>query len=125
MGAGGGTGASAGTSEQPIDMAHLRRYTMGDRALEREILDLFIGQAPVTFSRLRAAGGEREWREAAHTLKGSARAVGAHRLARTAEACERISGWQERDATVALTAVEEALDEVRLWITDFARARAA
>ena len=32
----------------PVDLAHLRRYTLGDRRLELEILGLFIDQAPLT-----------------------------------------------------------------------------
>jgi HPt (histidine-containing phosphotransfer) domain-containing protein len=78
----------------PIDRAHLARYTLGDRALEAEILDLFAGQAPQTLARLAAAQTEREWREAAHTIKGSARAVGAFPLADAAAAIERTDVWR-------------------------------
>ncbi|MFN3867563.1 MAG: hypothetical protein ACK4MF_00690, partial [Hyphomicrobiaceae bacterium] len=38
-----------------IDHAHLARYTLGDQALEVEVLELFVGDAPRTLARLRAA----------------------------------------------------------------------
>ena len=28
-------------SSRPVDLVHLSRYTLGDRALEREVLELF------------------------------------------------------------------------------------
>ena len=80
-----GTGCS-----RPIDLVHLARYTMGSRDLEREMLELFSGQAPVYFKRLAVADGDKAWREAAHSLKGSARAVGAWRVAELAEAAETL-----------------------------------
>jgi HPt (histidine-containing phosphotransfer) domain-containing protein len=76
-------------SAPPIDHGHLRRYTMGDQQLEREVLDLFAGELPKTMAALHAAKSEREWKIATHTLKGSARTVGAWRLASAAAAAER------------------------------------
>ena len=54
---------------------------------------------------------------AAHPLKGSARAVGAWRLAAAAEACERTAGW--RDALAAQAVLDEvvaAFEEVEAAI---------
>ncbi len=76
-------------SPRPIDLVHLRRYTLGDRALEREILDLFLKQTPKTIAELRQAATEKAWHAAAHSLKGSGRAVGAWRVARMGELAER------------------------------------
>jgi hypothetical protein len=73
----------------PIDHEHLRRYTMGDLQLELEVLELFAGELPKTISALRAARTDLEWKVAAHTLKGSARAVGAWRIATEAVAAEQ------------------------------------
>ena len=72
-----------------IDHEHLRRYTMGDQQLELEVLGLFAGELPKTLAALRASGTETEWKIAAHTLKGSSRAVGAWRVARAAVAAEQ------------------------------------
>ncbi len=72
----------------PIDFDHLRRYTLGDARLECEVLELFCSHAPMLIAELRRAGSDRSWRETAHSLKGSARAIGAWEIARTAELAE-------------------------------------
>ena len=72
-----------------IDRGHLERYTMGDEALMRELLTLFCEQMDKTLGGLRAARTADEWHFAAHTLKGSARAVGAVDIARLAQELER------------------------------------
>lgn len=74
--------------ERPIDLVHLVRQTLGDRSLEREILQLFTAQARTILAHLGAAETGRSRMELAHTLKGSARAVGAWRVAEQAEQCE-------------------------------------
>src|SRR5882724_6732677 len=77
--------ASPGRAEGPlpaaINRAYLARFTLGNGDLEREVLELFAGQAPIYLERLAAARTVRAWRDAAHTLKGSAAAVGALRVA--------------------------------------------
>lgn len=70
--------------DAPIDFNHLSRFTLGDKALEQEVLELFRDHAPVCLDRLRDATGVKDWHEAAHTLKGSAAAVGAWRVAELA-----------------------------------------
>lgn len=97
----------------PIDLKHLRRYTLGDPRLEREVLDLFLGQLPATIAALEGAADPKAWKVAAHTLKGSGRAVGAWRIARIAEQAEYSKGIADPELvteTVGLlkTAVEEA-----------------
>ena len=76
------------TNNEPIDFAHLAKYTLNDRVLEAEVLGLFVEQLPQTLDRLRNARTEQDWRAAAHTIKGSAQAVGAGRLAAAAAAAE-------------------------------------
>lgn len=73
-----------------IDHNHLRRYTMGDMQLEGEVLQLFAKELPRSVHALRTARNDREWWVAAHTLKGSARAVGAWRIAGAAAAAEQM-----------------------------------
>ncbi len=72
-----------------IDVGHLNRQTMGDRALEREVLELFRRQARILLFRFEALTSPVERAEVAHTLKGSARGVGANRVAFAAEELER------------------------------------
>jgi HPt (histidine-containing phosphotransfer) domain-containing protein len=80
--------AAEATPSSPLDRTHLSRQTFGDRTLEREVLDLFRTQSPIYLGRVKAARSDNEWREAVHTLKGSARAIGAWRIAETAERAE-------------------------------------
>jgi HPt (histidine-containing phosphotransfer) domain-containing protein len=101
----------------PIDLAHLRRYTMGDRQLEQEILGLFVEELPKTLAGLRKAQTAREWHVAAHTLKGSARAVGAWRLARAAQIAENHPITDDAEgAAKALASVEAAVAEATGYV---------
>jgi HPt (histidine-containing phosphotransfer) domain-containing protein len=96
-----------------IDHDHLRRYTMGDKQLESEVLQLFAGDLPGAIGALRAARTDREWWIAAHTLKGSARAVGAWRVASAAAAAEQTVHVLEDPVAKA-----EAMAACDLAITD-------
>ena len=58
----------------PIDFEHLKRMTLGDAGLEQEVLAMFSAQSAKlldTLATLPAEAGA-----LAHTLKGSARAIG-------------------------------------------------
>ncbi len=92
--------------ELPIDLVHLSRQTFGDHDLERELLELFDAQAAQCAERLRAPArvGDGDWRIGlAHTIKGSARAVGAFGVGNAADAYEqalrdeRSSAGEKRD----------------------------
>lgn len=74
----------------PVDLAHLRRYTLGQAALEREVLGLFVQQLAHTIASMRMARTATDWRFASHALKGSGRAVGAWPLAQLAEQAEKL-----------------------------------
>ncbi len=70
----------------PIDMAHLARMTLGDERLTREVLTMFAAQALRLVGTLAALPPEAG--ALAHTLKGSARAIGAFAVADAAAALE-------------------------------------
>ena len=83
---------AAGLAPDPaspaIDLVHLSAQSLGDRDLELELLQLFDRQSEQILLRLEAglALGERRWvRDLCHTLKGSARAVGAVHVAAAAD----------------------------------------
>lgn len=101
----------------PIDRSYLARFTLGNVALEREVLGLFAEHAPTYLLHLMAADTERAWYEAAHTLKGSARAVGAWRVAAEAELAERLKDTpQATERTQRIDALAAALEEARSYI---------
>jgi HPt (histidine-containing phosphotransfer) domain-containing protein len=102
--------AKEGVCSRPVDLVHLARYTLGNRALEREVLELFLRQSLAHLERLESAAlSEKAWLEAAHTIKGSARAVGAWKVANLAEAAERLpqdAGAERRAQVIGAVAAE-------------------
>jgi len=108
--------------EAAIDAAHLARMTLGEPALEREVLALFDRQAGILLPRIR--GGSAPIAAAnAHTLKGSALGVGAFAVARAAEAVERASDAELARAVDALgDALAAASAEIARMLRDSERA---
>ena len=107
---------SRSDSAAPIDRAYLARFTLGSVELERDVLGLFADQAIVTLRHVREASTNQAWHLATHTLKGSAAAVGATRLAQLAELAERLdieahTAQSEQLALKAVAALEEAVEE--------------
>jgi HPt (histidine-containing phosphotransfer) domain-containing protein len=100
-----------------IDQVHLERMTLGDRGLEREVLAIFARQTAMTLERIVGAGPARA-AAAAHTLKGSARGIGAWRVAEAAERLEQAATTAADEATMlsALADLEAASFEARLAI---------
>jgi HPt (histidine-containing phosphotransfer) domain-containing protein len=106
----------------PIDGAHLDRMTLGDASLEREVLAMFSGQAVGLIDRLalssEARSSETKSQESlalAHTLKGSARAIGAFRVADAAEGLEAAIRHGD-DPAQALARLKDAVAEARTAI---------
>lgn len=93
-----------------VDFAFLEGYTANDSGLIEEVLNLFREQAQM-WSRLLDAENP-GWRDAAHTLKGSARGIGANALG---DACERA----EIEGIGALPAVLAALDAALMDIAAY------
>lgn len=102
---------AAATERDPkptiIDETHLERMTLGDRRLEREVLELFVRQTTIMLGRI--VGSDRGLAAAAaHTLKGSARGVGAWRVARAAELVESAATGEG-----GASAMEDAVTELK------------
>ena len=96
----------------PIDEEHLAQMTFGDQRLEREVLEIFRRQAAIMLSRI--GGVEPGAATAAiHTLKGSARGIGAWRVARAAERLEHAG---EADRAASLAELQAATLEARAAI---------
>lgn len=121
-----GPEGTAATDSRPIDLVHLSKFTMGRRDLEAEILGLFRQQLAVSLDKLAAAADmagddpsadEKAWKEAAHTLKGSARGVGAWALADATADAELLTSGPDRVAVIAgldvlVTAATGFIDEL-------------
>jgi HPt (histidine-containing phosphotransfer) domain-containing protein len=114
------TAPSRASVERPIDLVHLARMTLGDRGLEREVLALFDRQATVLVSRMRAAPAAAVT-SVAHTLKGSARGVGAWQVAAAAEAVE-VAAAGEGDLSAAINRLAAVAEEARAVIAELLRA---
>ena len=102
----------------PIDTEHLQRMTLGDASLEREVLAMFSGQAIRLMRELAAPSSDR--RALAHTLKGSAHAIGAFRVAEAAEFLEAVL-QQGDDPSEALNELNDAVAGARTAIDEILR----
>jgi HPt (histidine-containing phosphotransfer) domain-containing protein len=102
----------------PIDIDHLRRMTLGDAALEREVLNMFSAQASRLLEALTALPPDAS--ALAHTLKGSARAIGAFALGDAAAHLETMirSG---RNPAQALSDLDGAVTEAQSAIAEVLR----
>jgi len=110
------SGSPTPDDSKVLDLDHLRRQTAGDGALERELLALFEAQCARLWPLVRGAGvSPLEQADAAHTLKGSARAVGAWRLASTVDRLEIAfrNGAAQAEMTGLLAGFDEALEATR------------
>ena len=97
-----------------LDRAHLARYTMENRELEREIIALFLQQLPATTAMLKTAATQADWKLAAHTLKGSAAAVGATRINTLAAELEKWAFDLDREPVEnLLAALDRAIAQFR------------
>ena len=106
--------ARAGPDDVPVvDLDHLQGFTDGDRALERELAELYLSSADLYLQRLRTALGEREtWRRHAHALTGASATLGAREVAAFAANAE--DGPPDEDL---LRQLEEAVQRVRSFFT--------
>jgi HPt (histidine-containing phosphotransfer) domain-containing protein len=97
----------------PIDFEHLNRMTLGDAKLEREVLALFSVQSAQLTDAIAAL--PEDACALAHTLKGSARAIGAVAVADAAAKLEEAltSG---SDPSELLSALGEAVALARTSI---------
>jgi len=99
-------------TQTPIDFEHLRTYTAGDQAVEQEVLNLFVHQVELWVRMLEDSGDEESWRDAAHSLKGSARGIGAWLVAELCDRAEKLS----QDASAAERSI--VLGDIKAAISD-------
>ncbi len=91
--------------ERAIDLVHLGKQTMGDKALEVEVLQMFARQARSCLQEI-GSGDLKRVEAASHKLKGAASAIGAFRVADAAGALESNVGDAARMAAVTASVIE-------------------
>ncbi|HZD28192.1 MAG TPA: Hpt domain-containing protein [Xanthobacteraceae bacterium] len=96
-----------------IDIEHLQRMTLGDASLEREVLTMFSAQAVGLIGALATLPADTG--TLAHTLKGSARAIGAFGVADAAGHLEA-AVLNGHDPSEALSDLKEAIVQARMAI---------
>jgi hypothetical protein len=102
---------------RPVDLVHLSRYTLGEMALEQEVLQGFCTKAAIDLERLRHAPSALQWKHAARSLKASAQRIGAWPIATAAERAESLRDAalsETRDAQ--LRELEASLREAKAFI---------
>jgi len=97
----------------PIDFDHLQRMALGDAAIEQEVLTMFLTQSATLMHTLAAIPADAS--ALAHTLKGSARAIGAFAVAGAAARLE-VAIARGFDPSAALAELGEAVAEARAAI---------
>lgn len=103
------------SQQTPIDLVQLATNTLGNRDLEVQILHLFRSQSSTALERLDFEADVSLRRDLVHTLKGSARAIGAERVATICETLEQRMTTNVDASTDSLVA---AVDEVNRYIVD-------
>ena len=97
----------------PIDFEHLKRMTLGDASLEQEVLAMFAAQSTKLIGALAALPADAG--ALAHTLKGSARAIGAFGVGEAAARLEQALG-NGSDPSDLLAELAEAIALARTAI---------
>jgi HPt (histidine-containing phosphotransfer) domain-containing protein len=102
-----------------VDLAHLNRMTGGDGALASEVLGLFRQQWDLWVRLLDSTTETLDWGNAAHTIKGSARGIGAWQLGEicgAAEAAAREHELTRNQKREWLDAITSEMDSVLVEI---------
>ena len=102
----------------PLDFDHLERMTLGEKALEREVLEMFVAQSARLLDALATLPPETP--ALAHTLKGSARAIGAFRVAEAAARLEALVA-KGGDPAEALVELDDEVAQARSAISAILR----
>lgn len=95
----------------PVDYSHLDVQAAGDKGVMREVLALFVSHGEQVLAELERADDAKSWKLWTHTLKGSARGIGAFAVADAAAEAERHS--LDKSKLVPLT---QAFTEARAFI---------
>ncbi len=93
----------------PIDLEYLSQFTANDPDVTREVLQIYCAQAEGWLGSLAGAADLTAWRDAAHTLKGASRGVGALQVAQLAEGAEGLSALDAPERGEHFAGIEDAV----------------
>ena len=108
-------------SETEIDFEHLNQYVSGDPELTAEVFGLFKNQVDMWGRALTVEADDDTWEAVTHSLRGTALAVGATKLAELCEKAEGLIGPSNRPGgrEVALQNIEfrisRTIAEIQRW----------
>ena len=108
-------------SETEIDFDHLNQYVAGDAELTAEVFGLFKNQVDMLGSSLIREADDGTWQAITHSLRGTALAVGATKLAELCERAEQLVGAGNRPGArdVAIQDIEfrisRTMAEIQRW----------
>ncbi|WP_034387107.1 Hpt domain-containing protein [Hellea balneolensis] len=112
---------SAHDSDPEIDFNHLNQYVGGDKSLTAEVFGLFKHQVEMWGRALIVDADDETWASVTHSLRGTALAVGATKLAQLCENAEDLVGDGNRPGgrEVALQNIEfrisRTMAEIQRW----------
>lgn len=112
---------SANDSESEIDFDHLNQYVGGDVSLTAEVFSLFQHQVEMWGRALVPETDDDTWMSVTHSLKGSARAVGAIYLAQLCENAEiyvgdgNRAGLREKAVQDIEFSISRTIAEIQRW----------
>lgn len=106
------------TKRAAIDLEHLARYSGGDAALEEEVFSMFRQQVEMWLRLLEPKADMETWASAVHSLKGSARSIGAHQLASACEVAETVRAAGLTQRSVAAQDVRACADAALKFIDE-------
>lgn len=89
-----------------LDRTVLAAATFGNKELEHEVLGMFVRQSEQMLSRLQGEATPEAQAEILHTLKGSARSIGALAVA---EICQRLETELGEGGAIRLDGLEAAI----------------
>jgi len=108
-------------SETEIDFDHLNQYVAGDPDLTAEVFGLFKNQVDMLGRSLLLEADDDTWQAVTHSLRGTALAVGATKLAALCERAEELIGESKRPGgrEVAIQNIEfrisRTIAEIQRW----------
>lgn len=103
----------------PADLSYLKQYTEGDMDELEALLEIFYESSQEGLDALRKSlkdGNLKEWRSAAHKLKGVASYVGAETLRALCEASELIEDNEFESCSERYTKIVAQYEEVCIFL---------